>query len=160
MIFVTLGTQDKPFSRLIEAVEKQVILGNIKEEVIVQSGCTKYSPGRLRIVDFMTEDEHIKTLKDARLIITHAGAGTIIQGLENNKVIIAAARKKEFGEHVNNHQEQLLENFSQAGYVLPLVDFDKLDKVLEEAKTFKPKEFKSNNDFFISKLIDEINLLL
>ena len=42
MIFVTLGTQDKPFKRLIKAVEKQVMLGNIKQEVIVQAGCTKY----------------------------------------------------------------------------------------------------------------------
>lgn len=160
MIFVTLGTQDKPFPRLIEAVEKQVQLGNIKEEVIVQSGSTKYSPGRLRIVDYMSADEHIKTLKEARLIITHAGAGTIIQGLENNKIVIAAARKKEFGEHVNNHQEQLLENFSQSGYVLPLNDFDKLDEVLKQAENFKPKEFKSNNYFFINKMIDEINFLL
>ena len=62
MIFVTLGTQDKPFPRLIEAVEKQVQLGNIKEEVIVQSGSTKYSPGRLRIVDYRSE-EHTSELQ-------------------------------------------------------------------------------------------------
>lgn len=160
MIFVTLGTQDKPFKRLIEAVEKQVSLGNITEEVIVQSGCTKYSSTKLRIIDYMSESEHINLLKEARLVITHAGAGTIIQGLENNKVIISAARRKEFGEHVNNHQEQLLENFSKDGYVLALTDFDKLDEVLEKAKSFKPKKFKSNNELFINKMLDEINFLL
>ena len=42
MIFVSLGTQDKSFKRLLDAIEKQIDKGNIKEEVIVQAGYTKY----------------------------------------------------------------------------------------------------------------------
>ncbi|MCF0124293.1 MAG: hypothetical protein HUJ68_00775 [Clostridia bacterium] len=160
MIFVTLGTQDKTFPRLIQAVERQVELGNIKEEVIVQSGSTNYESDKIKIINFMSKEEHSKNLKDADLIITHAGAGTIIEALEMNKVVIAGARKKEFGEHVNNHQEQLLENFSQAGYVLALNDFNKLDEVIKCAKDFNPNKFKHNNENFNQKLLDEINFLL
>ena len=160
MIFVTLGTQDKPFPRLIKAVEKQVELGNISEEVIVQSGCTKYKSNKIQILEYMTIDEFKYHLKQANLIISHAGVGTIIQALENNKVVIAAARKAEFGEHVSNHQQQLLDSFADAGYILPLNDFDKLDEVIELAKDFEPKKFVGNNDKFISKLIDEINFLI
>ena len=160
MIFVTLGTQDKPFSRLIKAVEKQVELGNITDEVIVQSGCTDYKSDKLKIINYMKIDEFNSYLKQADVIITHAGVGTIIQALENNKKIIAAARKEEFGEHVSNHQQQLLESFSNAGYILPLDDFDKLNEVLEKVKNFEPKKFVGNNENFIFNLINEINTLL
>lgn len=160
MIFVTLGTQDKPFERLIKAVENQVELGNITEEVIVQSGCTKYISDKLKIIPYMTIDELNKYLIDARLIITHAGVGTIIQALEIGKTVIAAARKKEFGEHVSDHQQQFLENFSSKGYIIPLLDFDKLDEVIKQAEDFKPNKFESNNSNFITSTIQEINNLL
>lgn len=160
MIFVTLGTQDKPFERLIKAVEKQIELGNIKEEVIVQSGCTKYQSDKMKIVQYMEIDEFNDYLQKANLIITHAGVGTIIQALESRKIVIAAARKKEFGEHVSDHQQQFLENFSNSGYILPLTDFEKLNEVIEQAKNFLPKKFQSNNKNFIEKTIKEINDLL
>lgn len=160
MIFVTLGTQDKPFERLIKAVERQVELGNITEEVIVQSGCTKYESDKMKIIQYMPIDEFNKYLKDARLIISHAGVGTIIQALEIGKTVIAGARKKEFGEHVSDHQQQFLENFSEGGYILPLTDFEKLNEVIEQAENFSPKKFASNNTNFIERTINEINNLL
>ena len=40
MIFVTLGTQDKGFPRLLEAIDKEIEKGNIKEKVVVQAGLT------------------------------------------------------------------------------------------------------------------------
>ena len=162
MIFVTLGTQDKPFARLIEAVEKQVKLGNIKEEVIVQAGCTKYKTEeeRIKIVDYMEMKEFNKKVEAARIIITHAGVGTIIQALEENKKIIAAARKKEYGEHVNNHQEQILENFENKGYIIALKNFEELDKALKKAENFEPKKFTSNYKYFVEKIEEKIEELL
>lgn len=162
MILVTLGTQDKPFKRLIRAVEKQIILGNIKEEVIVQAGCTKYKTKleNMKIVDYMTIDEFNKSLEKAKIVITHAGAGTIIQALEKGKKVIAAARKRVYGEHVNNHQEQILDNFSNSGYVLPLRSFRKLNEVIDKTKDFKPKKFESNIENFIKNIEEEIEILL
>lgn len=152
MILVTLGTQDKPFRRLIEAVEKQIELGNIKDEVIVQAGCTEYETNKMKIVDYMPIAEFSELLKKSDFIITHAGVGSIIEGLKNNKKMIVAARKKEYGEHVNNHQEQILENFGEQGYIIQLQDLEKLDEALEKIKTFKPKEFTGNNELFIQGL--------
>ena len=42
MIFVTLGTQDKSFKRLLDSIQSEINKGNIKEKVVVQSGYTKY----------------------------------------------------------------------------------------------------------------------
>lgn len=162
MIFVTLGTQDKPFKRLIKSVERQIELGNITEDVIVQSGCTKYNSkfNNMKIINYMPIEDFNKYLDDARIIISHAGVGTILQALEKNKIVIAAARRKFYGEHVNNHQEQILENFSEDGYILPLKSFRKLNETLEKAKTFKPNIFEKNNTKFIKSMKNEISQLL
>ena len=160
MILVTLGTQDKTFPRLIEAVEKQIELGNIKEEVIVQAGSTKYESDKMKILDFIPLDEFNEIYEKASLIITHAGESNIIMGLEQGKKVIAAARLAKYGEHVNDHQLQILEGFANEDYILPLYDFDKLDEVLEKAKTFKVKEYKSNTESFIKQLEKEVEKIL
>ena len=157
LILVTLGTQDKPFIRLIKAVEKQVELGNIKEEVVVQAGCTKYKSNLIEVFDYISIDEFNNYIDKANIIITHAGVGTIINGLKKGKKLIVAARLKKYKEHVNDHQLQILENFSQDGYILPLEDFYKLNDVIELSKEFVPREFVSNNDSFIANLIKEID---
>lgn len=157
MIFVTLGTQDKPFNRLLEAIQKQIDNGNINEEVVVQAGCTKFTSKDMKMFDLCTIDEFNKYMKDCDLLITHAGVGSIIDGLKNDKKVIGAARLHEYGEHTNNHQLQMLDNFCKSGYILRLDDFEKLGELLEEVKTFKPKKYVSNSENFISKLRDYIN---
>lgn len=160
MILVTLGTQDKPFERLIKAVEKQIDNGNIVDEVIVQSGSTRYKSNKMKIIDYIPIDEFDDIIKKANLIITHAGVGSIITGLKNNKKVIAAARLKIYGEHVNDHQKQILDNFSDNGYILKLDDFDKLDEILKKSKEFQPKKYVSNTESFVQKLKSEIELFL
>ena len=157
MIFVTLGTQDKPFERLIKAVENQIINGNIKDEVIVQAGYTKYESDKMKILQYIPIEEFEKYIKKADIIISHAGVGSIIAGLENDKKIIAAARLKKYGEHVNDHQMQILDNFSESGYILKLEKFEELDKALER---YTPKKFKSNNINFVNQLRNEMQNLL
>ena len=160
MILVTLGTQDKPFKRLIETVEKQVELGNIKDEVIVQSGCTKYKSDKMKVVNYIPMKDFSKLMKEADFLITHAGVASIIEGLKAGKKIIAVARKSEYGEHVNNHQEQILENFGEKGFIIPLYEMDKMDEALKKVKDFQVKEFKGNNENFLNELQNEIINLL
>lgn len=160
MIFVTLGTQDKPFNRLVEAVEKQIERGTIQEEVIAQVGCTKFSSDKMKVIDYVQMEEFDQLMDKADLIITHAGVGSIIAGLEKHKKMIVAAREKVYGEHVNNHQEQILENFSHRGYIIPLIEFEELDEALKQAKKFVPQEFTSNNRHFINCLTEEIETLI
>lgn len=150
MIFVTLGTQDKSFSRLLDAIEKQIKNGTIKEKVIVQAGYTDYISENMEILKMIPMEEFDKYIKECDLLITHAGVGSIMTGLSNNKKVIAAARLKEYNEHTNDHQIQIATEFSKEGYIIYLDDFDNLDKALEKVKTFKPKKFKYNNKNFIN----------
>ena len=103
----------------------------------------------------MDEEEYVKTMKDARIIIAHAGVGTILQGLSLRKKMIIAPRLKKYKEHVNDHQLQIVETFEKEGYILPLYDFANLNKLINT--NFTPKEFTSNNERFNKLLEKEIN---
>ena len=137
MILVTLGTQDKEFRRLLEAIEREVINGTIKDKVIVQAGHTKYTSDRMEIIDYVSSDEFDKLMDKADLVITHGGAGSILGAIKRGKVVIAAARLSKYKEHNNDHQKQIIDEFTKQGYILELRDFNKLGKMIEKAKSFK-----------------------
>lgn len=159
MIFITLGTQDKPFNRLLEAVQREIDNGNIKDKVVVQAGYTKFKSKDMEIFDLIPMDEFDKLMNKCDLLITHGGVGSIVGGLNKNKVVIAAARLEKYGEHLNDHQLQIIDNFSKAGYILGLDNFANLGNLLEEAKVFKPKKYKSNKEKFIKLIEKEIEEL-
>ncbi len=156
MILVTLGTQDKGFERLLKQVDEEIKKGNIKEKVIVQAGYTKYESVNMEIFDLIPADEFDDLVSKARLIITHAGAGSILSAVKKGKVVIAAPRLKKYGEHTNDHQLQIAKEFADKGYILELRDFQKLGKLLEKSKTFKPKKFVSNTPNMIKLVSDYI----
>ena len=154
MIFVTLGTQDKSFKRLLDIIEKAIDEGVIKEEVIVQAGYTKYKSDNMKIFDYINMEDFDNYMQECDLLITHGGVGSILSGLKYKKKIIAAPRLSKYSEHTNDHQIQIVDNFYEEGYILKLYENDKLKDILKEAKTFKPKEWKFNNETIVNK-IDE-----
>ena len=159
MILVTLGTQDKSFERLLKAIQKQIDLGVIKDRVVVQAGCTKFKSNDMEIFDLIPIDEFDKLVEECDVLITHGGVGSIITGLNKNKKVIAAARLAKYREHINDHQLQIIDNFSKSGYILKLDDFDNLGNLLKQVKSFKPKKYKSNVENFrniITNYIDNI----
>ncbi len=154
MIFVTVGTQDVPFDRLLLAVEKQIKKGNITEEVIAQTGVSKFTSDVMKIQNYFTKDEYSKIIKKSRIVITHGGVGTIIDSVNAGKVVIACPRLAKYKEHTNDHQLQIIKEFSNMGYIIPLKDPSKLNNALKEAEIFKPKKYKSNTENMV-KLIED-----
>ena len=154
MILVTLGTQDKDFSRLLKVLDKEIEKGNIKDKVVVQSGTTKYESDNMEIFDLVSNRKLEELIKESRLVITHGGVGSILTALKHGKKVIAAPRLSKYREHHNDHQKQIVKEFSKRGYILELKDFNKMDKVLEKSKKFKPKKYTSNTKNMV-KLIDD-----
>ena len=126
------------------------------DEIIVGSLCIVIDGDldNIAYTDFIPYDEFDDYIKKCDLLITHGGVGSIITGLKNGKKVIAAPRLSEYGEHTNDHQLQIIDNFSENGYILGLYDFDKLDEILKESINFKPRKYKSNTKNMI-KLIEE-----
>ena len=156
MIFVTLGTQDKEFPRLIEETDRLIENKTIKEEVIVQAGCTKYESKNLKIFDLISHDEFEKLVSECSLLITHGGVGSILTGIKRGKIVIAVPRLKKYKEHESDHQIQIINEFNKKGYIIGLKGVEDLESALKKAKVFKPNEFQSNNSIFINKIEDYI----
>lgn len=156
MILVTLGTQDKEFTRLLKAIDREIKNGVITDKVVVQAGCTKYESENMEMFDLIPANEFDEYIKKADLIITHGGAGSILTGVKNNKKIIAAARLAKYKEHTNDHQRQIIKEFSEQGYILELKDFNKLGKLIQKSKSFKPKKFTSNTKNMMKLVSDYI----
>ena len=154
MILVVLGTQDKQFTRLLEAVDREIEKGTIKDRVVVQAGQTKYESKNMEIFDLVPSPEFNKLMDEADLVITHGGAGTILTAIKKGKKVIAAARLAKYKEHHNDHQKQIIGEFTSRGYILELRDFNKLGTMIQKMKSFKPKKFESNTKNMI-KLIDD-----
>ena len=158
MILVTLGTQDKKFYRLLDAVEKYIEENKIKEEVIVQAGSSSdYQSKLMKIFDLIPIDDFQELISKCNLLITHGGVGSIITGLKNNKKVIAIARLKKYGEHTNDHQLQIIKNFTQNGYILELPTPEDLKKVINASKKFVPKKYSSNTNNVIKVIEDYID---
>lgn len=159
MVFVTVGTQDKEFRRIFEMVEEQINLGNITDEVIAQTGCTKFESDKMKVYNLMQKNEYMECMKNATIVIAHAGVGSIIDGLKLNKKLIVIPRLKEYGEHVNDHQLQILETFEKRGHILAVRNSNEFSEVLKKVKDFVPKEYVSNKEKFIENLKQAINSL-
>lgn len=156
MILVTLGTQDKSFPRLIKAVDDAVKEGYIREKVIVQAGCTEYSSENLEIFGMTSPEEMRKLIKEARVVITHGGVGSILSAIELGKPVIAMARLEKYGEHHNDHQLDIISAFEQRGYIFQLSEEGQLNELLQKCRKFTPDRFPSNQKQFNENILNYI----
>lgn len=173
MIFVTVGTQDKEFKRLIEYVlrlkeELQIIK---KEKILIQHGKTNIDEFLNRIqnlgietVDFCNFKQIDENIQKSEIIISHAGVGTIMETLKSNKNIIVIPRLEKYKEHTNNHQLDIAKEFSKKGYIRIATNYEELKKAIENIektkdennKKEKREKFKSNTKKFNKRLIEYI----
>ena len=157
MTLVILGTQDKVFPRLLEAIEKQIELGNLKGKVVVQAGSTKFESKYMKIFDLIPMKQFDELLSKSDLIITHGGVGTILSALRKDKKVIVVPRLAKYQEHENDHQLEIVDSFSKLGYILPCKDLNELSDVLEQVKKFKPKKYVSDNHKMLNLIEDYID---
>ena len=150
MILVMLGTQNNSFHRLLDQIEQLIEKEVIQEEVIVQAGYTKYKSKNMEIFDLIPKDEIKRYQQEASYIITHGGAGSIITSLKLDKKVIAVPRKHEYDEHVNNHQEEIVELFNKKGYILGINDVSELEDAIKKIPSFVPVKYQSDNSKMLS----------
>ena len=158
MILVLLGTQNNSFHRLLEEVEKNIKDGTIKDEVIVQAGYTKFQSHRMRIIDLMSKEQLEKFQDEADLIITHGGVGSIVSSIQKGKKVIAVPRMHEYGEHVNNHQKEIVKDFNYKGYIIGIEIVEDLKQAIIKMRNFNPKKYQSNNEKMLKIISDFIDV--
>jgi UDP-N-acetylglucosamine transferase subunit ALG13 len=130
------------FDRLIKEMDK--IAGRIKEEVIIQIGEATYEPKNTKYFKFMSRDKMEELYKNARVIVCHAGVGTIITALQYNKPIILVPRMKKYGEVFDDHQFEICSELEKEGIAIIVYDIENLESAIENVKA-NIKKFKSEN---------------
>jgi len=150
MIFVTIGTQI-PFDRFIKAVDE--IAGTINEIFVVQSLNGKYEPKNFKTVEFIAPDEFNKIMQEARLVVSHAGTGSILSAIDYEKPIVIFPRLASLGEHRNDHQMATAMAINEKGYAYVAYDKKQLKDLLC-SKDLIP--LKRKNDRMPNKILYSI----
>lgn len=154
MIFITLGSQKFQFNRILIEIDKLIEKGKITEKVFAQIGYSDYIPIHYKYERFLDRNEFNEVMNNCDKVITHGGTGAIIGAVKKGKKVIAIPRLKEFNEHVDNHQVEIVDEFQKMNFILSTNEINKLDKVLQKSLDFMPKEYISNTSNIL-KSIDE-----
>ncbi len=157
MIIVLLGTFPTAFERPLIEIDRLCREGIIKEKVIVQSGHTHFNSEYLEMRPFIAPDELTEIYKEARIVITQAGTGSLIKGMKLNKKIIAIPRLAKYGEVVDDHQEEILHEFTKQNYILPWTEDVALETVLSQITDFQPSPYLSTKQKIIDHLEEYID---
>lgn len=156
MIFVTVGTHEQPFNRLIQKIDELKRDGVINEEVIMQTGFSTYEPKyciSYKLIPFNKMNEYVE---QARIVITHGGPASFIMPLQIGKTPIVVPRQKKYDEHVNDHQV----DFSKAveermKNIIVVEDVNELADTINNYEDLTKKmsqEINSNNIVFNEKI--------
>lgn len=145
MIFVTVGTHEQQFDRLIKHVDDMKKERIINEEVIIQTGYSTYIPKFCEWKNFYTYSEMLDLINKAKIVITHGGPSSFITPLQIGKVPIVIPRQKKYDEHVNDHQVEFAnEVMKRLGSIIVIMDINKLKDAIMNYETIS-KNMKYNN---------------
>ena len=162
MIFVTVGTHEQPFNRLVEYMDQWAEMHD--EEVIIQTGFSTYVPKYCKWQKLFPYQEMVELVDKARIVITHGGPSSFIMPLQIGKVPIVVPRNHKFREHVNDHQIDFCKKVEERQEnIIVVEDIKDLSKIIGEydciVKEFK-KQIMNNNSKFCKEFEKIINSIL
>lgn len=167
MIFVTVGTHEQPFNRLIKKIDELKRDGVITEDVIIQTGFSTYDPQYCQWEKLYPYNEMQKMVNEARIVITHGGPSSFIMPLQIGKIPVVVPRQQKYNEHVNNHQLDFANAVNERyGNLIVVEDIEKLGEIIKNydgiVRNMKASVLSNNAKFceqfeiIADKLVDEI----
>ena len=154
MIFLTLGTQ-LPFDRLVKAVN--TVATKIDETIIGQTGGSTPLATEFQASELLTPQEFSQRVDEARIIIGHAGIGTILAGLRAEKTLILMPRKAQLEEHRNDHQLATASQMKEIpGVYIVETAQDILDLLEQDSLEHMSREVSPMQEALISFIQNEI----
>lgn len=132
MIFVTVGTHEQPFDRLLREVDK-IAVKDPELAFFCQTGFATVAP-RVPHTAALSFDQMKQRMESASIVVTHGGPGSILPLLAAEKPAVLVPRLKRHGEHVDDHQLAFCTRIGDL-YGLPVVvEIDDLASALSEAR--------------------------
>lgn len=154
MVFVTVGTHEQQFNRLVKAVDGLVADGTIAEPVFVQTGYSTYVPEHCEHSQFVPASRMKELMDRADVVITHGGPSSFVEAMAAGKAPVVVPRRAEFGEHVNDHQADFVRIVAERlGGIVPVYDVAELPAAMQHAREMsKGEAFRSHNAEFCEGL--------
>lgn len=154
MIFVTVGTHEQQFDRLVKAIDDLKLDKVINEPVYVQTGYSTFEPTHCDHSRFVSYTQMKEYMKAADVVITHGGPSSFIEAMAAGKVPVVVPRRGDLEEHVNNHQVDFVHTVAERqGGIIPVFDVDDLPVAIERARQVSnDASFKSHNEEFCYEL--------
>ena len=164
MIFVTVGTHEQPFDRLVSCIDQMVADGKIREEVIIQKGYTDYEPQNCESHKLIGYEDMKKYIADARIVVTHGGPASFVAPLSIGKVPIVVPRQHKYNEHVNDHQLDFARDVEER--MRNIIVAENEDEIIDAIVNYEERiknasgDISSNNKKFNEMLEEEIKKIL
>lgn len=161
MIFVTVGTHEQQFDRLVKAVDDLVADSTIAEPVFQQTGYSDYVPTHCEHSQFVPAARMKELMQEADVVITHGGPSSFIEAMAAGKAPVVVPRRADVGEHVNDHQADFVRIVAERqGGIVPVYDVAELPQAIAKAREMsKGEAFHSHNAEFcreLTRLIEEL----
>jgi UDP-N-acetylglucosamine transferase subunit ALG13 len=153
VIFLTVGSR-YGFDRLVQAVDDMVGNGEILEPVTAQIGMGAFEPRHMEFERFIPGPRYDARIRDAHMIIGHAGSGTISLAMANEKPLLVMPRRKRYHEHVNDHQVATARTFERLQQLLAADNEDQLSSKFAVLHAFVPQRRVARTDELASRLGD------
>jgi len=152
MIFVTLGSQKFQFNRLLKKIDEMLELHVIAQPVFAQTGASDYIPANYEYRNFLDRDEFAEIMEKSDIVITHGGTGAIIGAVKKGKKVIAVPRLAKYGEHVDDHQLQLIRQFDGMNLICACMDIDELNIAILQIQNHQYNSYESNTKIIIESI--------
>lgn len=156
MIFVTVGTHEQQFNRLVECIDKLKGDGIIQEDVLIQTGFSTYEPKYCEWSQWIPYQQMLDNVDKAKITITHGGPSSFIMPLQVGKTPIVVPRQSEYDEHVNDHQVKFCKAVAERyGSIVVVENIEKLGDVIVGYDVMvkeMPGKKESNNAKFNAEL--------
>ena len=159
MIVVTVGSQKFQFNRLIEASDELVASGLVEGGALAQTGSCTYMPKHMQFQDFLDRESFRSYMDACDVVITHGGTGAIIGAVKDGKKVIAVPRLSRYGEHVDDHQVEIVSQFAEMGLIEPCMDPVDLPAAYARVLSKTYRSYESNTEHFVAdlaKFIDSV----
>lgn len=153
MIFITVGSQKFQFDRLLKEVDRLIETGKMNgSEIVAQTGYCQYEPKHFQFEQFMSKDDFLTHINNSEIVITHGGTGSIINSVKLGKKVIGVPRQEAFGEHVDNHQFEIIEEFENTKLIYAVYEIADLEDALVKVVNMTFRTYQSNTNHIIGLL--------
>lgn len=160
MIFVTVGTQKFQFNRLLQSIDEDIASKRISDIVFAQIGESDYIPQNYAYQRFLSPTDYDEKINQCDILISHGGVATIVKGILAQKKVIVVPRLKKYGEHIDDHQREIADEFEKQNYIVQCINENELPIKIKSVKIHEFAVYHSQRKEIISIIenyLDELN---